>query len=304
MPTIRQSLISSLTRLYPLYSGGSTFANKSFIQKLAGNSSECVWTHVQGGEVLAPLNDYVGRSVFYAGDLDRKITWICSQLVRRGDTVLDIGANIGIVTVSLSELVGKKGKVHSFEPNPKMQAIIEKALEHNQISNVCLHKFALGAEQGVLELNIPKFNAGSASLIYHSNSSDCDKVSVQVRSLSSVVTEENIDTIRLIKIDVEGFEYNVLKGGEEVLNKIRPDAILFELNDRSDKSVHLIRDEPAIKILNKFGYKFFAIPKCLFKMRLKPFNFEDNIMIGHDILAIAEGDSYYDVCKLVNASPY
>lgn len=55
--------------------------------------TEVAWAKAHGGHwVAAPLDDYVGRAVFYTGELDRKITWICSRVVREGDTVLDIGA--------------------------------------------------------------------------------------------------------------------------------------------------------------------------------------------------------------------
>lgn len=300
MPTIRQSLVANLTRLYPLYSGCATFANKQLIQKIAGTSTESVWSHVPGGEVLAPLNDYVGRAAFYVGDLDRKITWICAQIVRPGDTVLDIGANIGMVSLWLSELVSKNGKVHAFEPNPELQKILEETLNRNQVSNVCLHPIALGSQQGSLELRIPRFNAGAASLIRHRDLSDCDVVKVPVRPLSKIVVEEGIKSIRLIKIDVEGFEAEVLQGGLEILESIRPEAILFELNERLEKSVW---DQPVIRILHDFGYRFFSTPKCLFQMHLERFDpHSSNQLIGHDFLAVPEGECYESIANLVKAS--
>ncbi|HEY9601561.1 MAG TPA: FkbM family methyltransferase [Allocoleopsis sp.] len=300
MPTIRQSLVANLTRLYPLYSGCGTFANKPFIQKLAGTNNESVWSQVPGGEILVPLNDYVGRAAFYVGDLDRKITWICAQIVRPGDTVLDIGANIGMVTLWLSTLVGKSGKVHAFEPNPKLQKMLEETLNHNQVSNVCLHPVALGAEQGSLELRIPRVNAGAASLIRNGDLIDCDVVEVPVRTLSEIVEEEGIKSIRLIKIDVEGFEAEVLKGGQDVLGTIRPEAILFELNERLEGAV---RDQPVIKILSDFGYGFFSIPRCLFRMHLEYFDPNtSNALTGNDFLAVPKGKFYEDIAKLVNVS--
>lgn len=300
MPTIRQSLVANLTRLYPFYSGCGTFVNKPFIQKLAGISSDCAWSHVSGGEVLAPLNDYIGRAAFYVGDLDRKITWVCGQIVRPGDTVLDIGANIGMVTLWLSELVGKSGKVHAFEPNPELLKLIEETLNHNQVSNVCLHPVALGAKPDSLELRIPKVNAGAASLIRNRDLIDCDVLKVPVRPLSEIVDEEGIKSIRLIKIDVEGFEAEVFKGGQEVLSKIRPEAILFELNEKLEGSV---RDQPVIKILSDLGYGFFSIPRCFFRMRLEYFdpNVSDTLN-GHDLLAVPKGECYENIAKLVNAS--
>ncbi|VEP16710.1 conserved hypothetical protein [Hyella patelloides LEGE 07179] len=248
---------------------------------------------------LPCLNDYVGRAAFYVGDLDRKLTWICAQIVKPGDTVLDIGANIGMVTLWLSTLVGKNGKVHAFEPNPDLHSILEETLTHNQVSNVCLHPVALGAEQGSLELRIPRVNAGAASLIRNRELIDCDVVEVLVRPLSKIVDEEGIKSIGLLKIDVEGFEAEVFKGGQEVLEAIRPKAILFELNEKLEKPV---REQPAIKILSDLGYGFFSIPRCLFRMHLEYFEPDSsNSLIGHDFLAVPKGECYENIAKLVRA---
>ncbi len=300
MPTIRQSLVASLTRFYPFYSGCAGVANNSIVRKLAGASSERVWSVVPGGEVLACLNDYNGRVAFYIGDRDRKLTWICAQIVKPGDTVLDIGANIGVVTVWLSKLVGKNGKVHTFEPNPELQNVLEKTLVRNDMSNTRLHRVALGAVSDSLELRIPQGHPGMASLVRNRDMSNCDVVEVPVRPLSKIVDEEGIKSIGLIKIDVEGFEAEVFKGGgEKVLRSIRPEAIIFELNEKLDG---LVRDQPVIKILRDFGYKFFSIPKCFVRMHLEYFDPDSsNQLVGHDFLAVPE-ESYEKIAKLVNAS--
>lgn len=139
---IRRELIARITRAYPLYSGCGSLANSSFFKWLSGFSTDQSWSRVPGGEVLASLDDYVGRAAFFFGNLDRKITWICARIVRPGDTVLDIGANIGIVSVWLSTLVGASGMVHAFEPSPKLQRVLRDTLIHNQLSNVLLHPVA------------------------------------------------------------------------------------------------------------------------------------------------------------------
>jgi FkbM family methyltransferase len=274
-------------------------ANKPLVERLAGASDERVWSIVPGGEVLAPLNSFVGRAAYYVGDLDRKVTWVCSRLVRSGDTVLDIGANIGMVTVCLSALAGEDGNVHAFEPNPAMHPVLEETFDRNQSANVCLHPVALGAVPGVLELRIPRWNTAEASLVRNLDSPDCDVVSVPVRRLTDVVAEAGITSIRLIKIDVEGFEADVLEGGLEVLHSVRPDAILFELNERTAAS---LRDEPVIKVLREHHYTLFSIPKCLFRMRLERFDPDNSDRLpGHDFLAIAEGDSQEEIAGLVNS---
>ncbi len=300
MPTLQQKVISSLTRLYPFYSGCATFANSLLVQKLAGQSAENVWSTVPGGEILGSLSDYVGRAAYYVGDIDRKLTWISAQIVRPGDTVLDIGANIGIVTLWLAKLVGASGRVHAFEPNPNLQKLLGESLSRNHISNVVLHRIALGTEQGLLELRVPRFNFGMGSLVAHRDSIECDVFHVPVQPLSVIVNEENIKAIRLMKIDVEGFEAQVLQGSKEVLEFIRPEAILFEINTRKEL---LLRDEPVFRILCNYGYKFFSIPKCIFRMHLERIDLDSsNQQASHDILAVLEGESYEKIAKLVKAS--
>ena len=84
MPSLRQSIMAKLLRCYPLYSGAGTLANSKLVATLAGTSRETVWCPTSGGEILAPLQDYVGRAAYYCGDLDPKISWVCKKLVNPG----------------------------------------------------------------------------------------------------------------------------------------------------------------------------------------------------------------------------
>lgn len=298
MPTLRQSLVASCTRRYPFFSGCGTFANKPMLNRLAGPSSEEVWSDVPGGVMLSPLDDYVGKAAYYVGDLDRKITWICRQLVERGDTVLDIGANLGLVTVALSDLVGEEGRVFSFEPNPRIQALLNQTVEKNDANNVTVFPVALGEEKGELELWVPSENAGEGSLVRHNRTDDGTTHKVKVETLSEITEKAGIENVRLIKIDVEGFEENVFRGAAEFFAKAKPEAILFELNEVKG---HL-KDEPVIQLLQEYGYGFFSIPRCFVNMRLERFDPEtDPAPEGHDFVAAPLGTTYEEVAAKLNA---
>jgi len=256
---------------------------------------------VPGGEVLASLDDYVGRSAFYVGELDRKITWICGRIVRRGDVVLDIGANIGMVTVWLSQLVGPQGRVHSFEPNPLLCERLVAAVDRNRLSNVQLHQFALGPTASEMSLCIPTHNAGAASLVHRAHPSRSRTITVPVRRLSDVADNEGIRSIRFIKIDVEGFEDQVLEGGREVLERVRPESILFEMNAPVGQRVG---DETVVRVLKEYGYGFFAVRRHMMRMRLVAFD-PDAVsrLEGHDVLAVAKGPSFDTIAAAVRAVP-
>lgn len=301
MPTCRQSLLAAFTRRYPLYSGCGTFANHSLIRFLAGPVKDSqVWARVSGGEIRADLNEYIGRAAYYVGDLDRKITWICGRIVRPGDTVMDIGANIGLVTVWLADLVGPAGKVYAFEPNPNLHTGLQSTLLRNRLSNVVLNTVALGKERTMLELRVPQDNVGKASLVRHSELDVSAVFQVPVVPLSDIVTEQGIKSIRLIKIDVEGFEAEVFKGAEQVLRTIRPEAILFEMNE--SEGMGPLSEQPVFKILRDFDYGFFKVPKCKFRMNLERFDPRSTEGdAGNDFLAAPIGGCYERIAERVRA---
>lgn len=296
-PTFRQVLASLVTRRYPLYSGCGRIANHPWLEKIAGASNEKVWARVTGGEILAPMDDHVGRASFYCGDLDPKVTWVCRKIIQRGDTVLDIGANIGVTTVAMASMVGARGKVHSFEPNPQLQLMLRQVIEHNRFVNVTLHSMALGPADSEMELRVPRSNLGMGSLVRHGNPDDAI-YTVLVRRLSDIVARERIKAIRMIKIDVEGFEADVFNGAQEVLREIQPEAILFELNQEHGD----FGDQPVVRLLHEAGYDFLGIPQCKVRMRLNKMDLRQPLPRGgNDYLAVLRGDVAEDIAKRTGA---
>jgi FkbM family methyltransferase len=317
MPTLRQKVVAGMARRYPFYSGCGWLANHRIIEWLAGPSKEIAWARVQGGYfVAAPLDDHVGRAIFYVGELDRKVTWVCSRLVRSGDTVLDIGANLGMVSFILSAMVGPSGQVHAFEPNPDMQSLVREAIARNRIHNINLHPIALGAQAGEVMLSVPRGNAGAASVVAARARSESVDLPVEMRTLSSVMAEHDVDRIRLVKIDVEGFEPEVLAGAIGLFSRVQPDAIIFEVND----PVADVRHHPTFHLLSRSGYGFFSLPRRLLRMQAYRFDPEHQAGgrgtallarrgrgsgqiegWGHDFVAAPIGPIYEDVARRLNA---
>jgi FkbM family methyltransferase len=300
MPSLRQSLVAKLLRHYPLYSGAGTLANSKLVARLAGTTHESAWCPTAGGDVLAPLHDYVGRAAYYCGDLDPKITWACRRLVMPGDTVFDIGANIGLVTMLLSRLVGGAGKVFAFEPNPPSFEALSAALVRNRATNVELQRCALGAQSEERDLSIPTENAGAASLSLAFSTTSGSKTRVAVRTLDEFVAERGIKRIQFVKIDVEGFESEVLRGSKRALESIRPEIILFEMNERFTEPVI---NHPVFDILAGFEYSFLCLPKAIWRIRAQPFDpWYTTKLPGHDVIAIAAGERLKRAAARLNAT--
>jgi FkbM family methyltransferase len=252
---VRADAVSRITRLYPLLSGCGTLANHPFIDILAGRPEGDAWAEVEGGRLSVSLSDYVGRAAYFVGDLDRKVSAIIDRFVKPGDTVLDIGANIGLVSLRLAKRVGPSGVVHAFEPNPTIADRLVSSLRASDATNVKVHRFALGEAVGTLPLSVPEGNAGMGSLVAGRVCGEACDVAVQR------LDDFDFGPIDFIKMDVEGFEENVFRGFSRTLERQPPKVILFEQNDEHGHSIPL---------LQAAGYEVSGIAKSLFRLDLRP----------------------------------
>ena len=127
------------------------------------------------------------------------------MLVEKGDVVFECGGHHGCSTILLSSWVGDTGKVVTFEPDPANCRIIEKNIELNGLQNVLLQKAAVGAKPGTIT-----FDAATNAVNLSGRGVD-----VQVRCLDEL---EHLNPT-LLKIDVEGFEVQVLQGAKKILSR-------------------------------------------------------------------------------------
>jgi FkbM family methyltransferase len=148
-------------------------------------------------------------------------------LIKPGMIILDIGANIGETSMAFSKLAGDKGKVFSFEPDPQTFERLKKHLELNGCANVTPVNKGLGQNEGELFLEEGEHNSGG-NRIAPGQQSQGKKI--VVTTLDHFVEENNITKIDFIKIDVEGYEYNVLLGAEKTIKKNQP-SFFIELVD-------------------------------------------------------------------------
>jgi FkbM family methyltransferase len=155
------------------------------------------------------------------------------SLVKSGMTVLDIGANIGGTALTFSKIVGKEGAVIAFEPD---KINYQKALHNislNDVSTIKLMNIGLGNENKTYKLYaVNDENRGMNRILEHSSAHPFTEISV--RKLDDVIAESGGKKVDLIKIDVEGFEMNVLRGAVSTLKTSKP-VLFIELDDNNLK---------------------------------------------------------------------
>lgn len=153
--------------------------------------------------------------------------------------VLDIGANIGIMTVHLAQKC-QQGVVHAIEPIPENFSTLEKIVRKFRLTNVHLHPFALGEEQGHLEMVMPRVQnvkmQGLSHVVHESITefNEGDIYKVPQHRLDDLT--DQFRGVKGIKIDVENFEYFVFKGGEALLREYGP-VIYCELWDNENRQL-------------------------------------------------------------------
>jgi len=175
------------------------------------------------------------------------------HLISPGMVVVDAGANCGIYTVAAARLVGPSGRVLSFEPGLQAFSLLKKNIELNQFQNVRAYRAALCDKNGQARLYHDELGQTSFSLGYSKNAR-AEFEEVTTRTLDSVLEEERVGQVGLIKLDVEGAEELVLRGVEKLLVHSRPKFIL-EMNAFAAGRLNL-RLMSSWELLKGYGYDF------------------------------------------------
>ncbi len=216
------------------------------------------------------------------GEYEVHLTKVMSALVQPGDTCLDVGANFGYYTALLSMLVGSAGAVHAFEPLPAFFSMATETILLNRVSSIAkLHNVGLGAESGTFTIctfaGLPQGHASSTDL----GRSDATPHVCSVTTLDEFVGANAIKRLDFMKVDVEGDELNVFRGGARVLSAPNAPAITFEINQDCLSSRSLAADE-VHAALRDYGYSFFyCIP---YRGRIR--HVSELASTSHDYLAL------------------
>ncbi len=260
-----RSLVQRMIRLYPFYSGAGTVAHGRIPKSLTARPELVVTRLNDGSSILVYAHDPLGRTVFYTGDYDPRVTWVLRRLLRPGDCFLDIGANMGVLSLIGARLVGATGCVHAFEPQPSLARNLAVSADLNDYSWLHVHEVALSDSDGAAE-----FHVSDEATVFGSLEQDCGpnnrSIRVQVRRAESFLHELQLPSIRLLKIDVERHEEAVFRGAGDYLAKNTPAAIIFE--SQSDGTPFLERG--TVRQIQRLGYDFFRIPKPMVRMGLVP----------------------------------
>lgn len=159
-----------------------------------------------------------GEHGYWLGSYEMNKRLALESTIKPGSVVYDIGANVGYFTLLAAVLVGKKGKVFSFEPLPRNIEFLGKHITLNKLTNVEVIEAAVSDHTGEA-----LFDLGASTAMGHL--SETGGLFVQMVSLDQMITNGDLIAPNVMKIDVEGAEHNVLRGAEKLIETAKP--ILF-----------------------------------------------------------------------------
>lgn len=180
-----------------------------------------------GFRMRLDLSDWSDRRAYFSGEYyQRDLSELLRRIVRPGDRFIDIGANIGLVTLLAARGVGRAGRVLAFEPNPGPLARLREHVAINGLQQVEVHDVALAEAAGSAELFVASEHTGKGTLTVDGGAGG--RVSVRLVRGDDLVRPA--DSATIIKLDVEGYELKVLRGLEQLL-RAQDAIVIVEVTD-------------------------------------------------------------------------
>lgn len=218
--------------------------------------------------ILNPyLHSGVDEVIADEGVWEKAISHKIKSILNDGGVFIDIGANIGYHSLFAAAVMGTKGKVYSFEPQKSVREQFEESVRKNSFTTIETYSEALSDHVGDETLHIREENSGGSTLLTLPDMESFHIESVHEVKLATLDSFISVfESVDLIKIDVEGYEFEVFKGGKSLLEKYHPTIIMeyspvFYTQDYSSKA------EELIEFLENIGYVFYTLEDQALNLR-------------------------------------
>ena len=200
-----------------------------------------------GSFFVDPVRDFIKDRLRQGIAWETHIIALLKQHIRQGSVVIDLGAHVGTHTVTMSQCAGPMGQVFAFEPQKKIFRELLMNLQLNEVKNVTVFRYALGNEEKQVQMGLAPFGNEGGTAVGSGGDT------VWMKRLDSF----SFHNVSLIKIDVEGYEDEVLLGSKETIMREKP-VIVIEIMgghvyEHASAEIKA-KIEGTISLLQSFGY--------------------------------------------------
>lgn len=254
--TFYQKIILALARCIPAGTRGKHRLIRKLLPLATGSQSI---TLLDGTRLLVPdLHEPVAFCSMIDGQYEPKTLSILQSWLKNGGHFIDVGANVGAIALPLAKYLEKNGNVLAIEGSPHIAEHLQASLRLNSLQNVFVENVLCGEVSGETDF----YQAPDSHFGMGSRGAQFDQAPIRLpmRSLDDIAAA--FRPIRAIKVDVEGFEYQVFVGASQILREDKPD-IIFEFCDWADQRNTGVAIGDAQKLLMAMGYTLWTLDAYL-----------------------------------------
>lgn len=197
-------------------------------ERFALGGDRIAFTACGGHKFESPRHNYSSFVTAIFGQRDLNIVRFWRRYLRPGSIFFDVGANIGLYTVPASQQVGPQGRVIGFEAHPSIYQYLRRNVARNCDGNVAVENLAVGAESGEIKIAFHTSNPGETHVATAAEAGE----PVPVVALDEYCAQHGIPRIDYMKMDVEGYETNVLRGATRIIEASESILIQTEYEPR------------------------------------------------------------------------
>jgi len=277
-------LLQFATRLYPIERGKFRILSEIYFQKIAPKlPTNVLSTLTYGIRMQLDISEFLQAHLYLFGSYELPTVRFIRNVLSPGDVAFDVGAQIGYLTLAMATAKRGSIEVHSFEPESHNIEKLRKNIGLNSGVNVTVIEKAASNVNGMLRLYLSQdHNSGTHSTIQNGFNVSDEFVEIPSVTLDTYVEANGITSLRIIKIDVEGGELEVIKGATRVLRDLHP-VIVMELSDALQEAREFSTPEFK-KLLGAEGYRSYTINDngSLCPSDVNAHHAMDNVVFIHD----------------------
>lgn len=184
-----------------------------------------------GLRIIVDLQDHVQRPMYFIGEWEPSTTALIRRFAQPGWSFLDIGANAGYFTLLAADAGGASSRVVAVEPNPPVHALLAATVALNGLeTTIVVRGEACGSSAGTAVLNVSGHeNSGRSTLVPGRLRDEHTSVEVEVTTVDELCAELDFRPT-FVKVDAEGYEYEIVRGMSRLLEEYPPQVIVLEVS--------------------------------------------------------------------------
>jgi len=240
--------------------------------------------------MILDLNDLgIGRELALYGVHEKNSTEEVKKIITPGMRILEVGANIGYYALLETKLAGPSGHLYAIEPSPYNFGLLKKNVSLNDIRNAYLYQVAFGEKRGKSTFYVYDRSNLSSFIKREDMGMEVQEVEVEITTLDDFLRLKEVDFIRM---DVEGYEFEILRGGQVALAHPNKPKIFFievhsELLYTKGSSARAI-----VELLGGFGY---AVRKSFWRGKAHVAVESTEALLNHPKLEIGYWETFFEL---------